>query len=153
MKILTAVPEKLLKEIKTNNVVYAKTDFENPYSKKAYQQLKHISGFENFFFGIVINDYTNIQELKTQCCYSNPNNNIILTLEIPQKELFLHDYYDFSDLIALYENLEKFDDNITPESISELLKNKPYDHNELTQAIYPKIKKQYIRYIEPAPLL
>lgn len=148
MEVLTAISEKVLIQLNHKNIIFAKTDFNNPYSSKAYLYLKKLSKFDNFFFGIIVNQYDKKQNLKEYCYNSNPSNNILLTLNIPKQELYIHNYYDFTDLIYALEYPKSSLNTRTSEKIIKDIQFTTYNKKELTQVIYPKIKKEWIKNIE-----
>ena len=114
MIINTNIPESIALALRNGNIVKAKTDFNNPYSPKAYKMLSKVANMDNFFFGIV-SASEDREDLEIHLTGSNPDNNTILTLDIPETELFLHDFYSFSGLIydcEDYDNLQLSDETL-----------------------------------------
>lgn len=114
MLINTNVPESVYNQLRNGKTVSAKTNFNNPYSPKAYNMLSKVSNMENFFFGIV-SASEDREDLEIHLTSSNPNNDTILTLDIPENELFIHDFYSFAGLIydcEDYDNLKLSDETL-----------------------------------------
>lgn len=108
MIINTNVPKSVYDALHKGQIVKAKTNFDNPYSPKAYKLLSEVSHMKNFFFGIV-SASEDREDLEIHLTGSNPNNDTILTLDIPENVLFVHDFYSFSGLIydcEDYDNLQ-----------------------------------------------
>lgn len=138
MQVITKLPEKLYHDIINNKKVYAKTDWSNHDRFKAYRHISAISKLDNFFFGMIY-DENNKDHLLELINYSNNNNSITLKLELPDNFGYIHDYYNFSDLIYYTDcepnkNLEK--------ELVDLLKEKP--KSKYKQIIYPYIDKSFI---------
>lgn len=142
MKIQTAVPVIVYNQLKNGQSVNAITDFEHGFSKIAYQLLSARAHMKNFFFGLVI-DTTNKDDLDYLSTASNEQNSVILQLDIPKEELFIHDYYDFSSLIY---DAEGYDGVKVP--LATL--NDYADHladvtpNRVQQAIYTHLDPSWI---------
>lgn len=114
MLINTNVPESVYNDLHNGKTVQAKTDFNNPYSPKAYKMLSKVSNMANFFFGIV-SASEDREDLEIHLTGSNPNNDTILTLDIPENDLFIHDFYSFAGLIydcEDYDNLQLSDETL-----------------------------------------
>lgn len=106
MRVYIKVPKNVTSKLGNNETVEAITDFDNPYSKEAYQALATLSGPPNFFFGLD-NRIDSILSL------SNDNNIDTLALDVPDNELYAMYYYDFSALILDYaegnlENIKRY---------------------------------------------
>lgn len=101
MRVYIKVPKSVTDKLANNETVEAITDFDNPYSKEAYQALVTLTGLPNFFFGLG-------SHIESILSLSNDNNVETLALEVPNNELHAMYYYDFSALILDYEegNLE-----------------------------------------------
>ena len=114
MIINTNVPESVYNQLRNGETVKAKTNFDNPYSPKAYKMLSKVSNMDNFFFGIV-SASEDREDLEIHLTGSNSNNDTILTLDIPEDNLFIHDFYSFSGLIydcEDYDNLQLSDETL-----------------------------------------
>lgn len=79
--------------------IFAKTDFNNPYSPTAYKLLSQRAHLPNFFFGILVPSFPNDEIRIEALTHSNSANDTLLDLQIPRNHLFFHYYYDFSNLI------------------------------------------------------
>ena len=79
--------------------IFAKTDFNNPYSPTAYKLLSQRAHLPNFFFGILVPSFPHDDMRIAALTHSNNANDTLLDLQIPRHHLFFHSYYDFSNLI------------------------------------------------------
>lgn len=140
MIVQTKVPKIVAEKVFNSETVQAKTDYENGFSKLAYQLLSKRAKMENFFFGMVVNSD---DELDLHLSQSNANNAVVLTLDIPESDLFIHDYYDFSSLIYDAEGydgvevpLEKL--NYYADNLQHINDKRPI------QVVFQSIKPEYL---------
>lgn len=105
MEIVIKVPSRVMSEIQQNGVCYAKN--QTSYSEYAYGFLKEITGYKGLFFGILNNEYIKkTEQVEEITSLSSSENEIMLTLDIPQSEFYPHDYYSFSDMIYYHDEQE-----------------------------------------------
>lgn len=142
MIINTNVPKSVYEKLQKGQIVQAQTNFGNSYSPKAYKLLSRVSGMDNFFFGIAPASECQ-EDLYIHLTESDSKNDTILTLEIPQSELFIHDFYGFSGLIydcEDYDNLKLSDETLWEYAQKLYLINK---HSSV-QVIYKEIHPEWI---------
>lgn len=142
MIINTAVPDVVYQQLIQGQTVQAKTNFENPYSPKAYKMLAKVANMSNFFFGIVPASESR-EDLELHLTESDAANNKILTLDIPEENLFVHDFYGFSGLIydcEDYDNLKLPDETLWTYAKSLHL----IDADSTVQVIYPELRPEWL---------
>lgn len=143
MIIKTNVPNKLYQQLLAGKTIPAKTDFKHGFSEKAYRLLAKYAHMDNFFFGIVP-DTELPDDLITHLTDSNTNNNTILTLDIPESELFIHDFYEFSGMI--YDNEDYDNLHLSAEILDQLAAKALSTHtpNAVSQVIYPELRPEWV---------
>lgn len=142
MIINTAVPDVIYQQLRQGQTVPAKTNFENPYSPKAYKMLAKVANMPNFFFGIVRASESR-EDLELHLTESDAANSKILTLDIPEENLFIHDFYGFSGLIydcEDYDNLKLSDETLWTYAKSLHL----IDADSTVQVIYPELRPEWL---------
>lgn len=142
MIINTAVPDVVYQQLSQGQIVPAKTNFENPYSPKAYKMLAKVANMPNFFFGIVPASESR-EDLELHLTESDATNSKILTLDIPEENLFIHDFYGFSGLIydcEDYDNLKLSDETLWTYAKSLHL----IDADSTVQVIYPELRPEWL---------
>ena len=122
------------------------TNFDKAGYQEPYQFLKELSGFDNFFFGLVAESAFS-EEINDLCRISTSRNVIELLLDIPADEIVATEYYQFTDLI-FYTECE-VDDEIADRLREYMIEHKDsynYDTSdqEIIQVIYRSIKPEYI---------
>lgn len=142
MKVLIALPENVLTELAENKTVYAKTNFNNPYSPRAYRLLRQIAQMPNFFFGLKFDhlsedDYPLVKQ-------SDSANTQAVILDVPDEIMFEHNYYDFSDLIYKCEGYEGFDEDLVQIICDDIRFAQPRFPEEVRQVIFPKIEPNWL---------
>lgn len=142
MIINTAVSDVVYQQLRQGQTVQAKTNFENPYSPKAYEMLAKVANMPNFFFGIVPASESR-EDLELHLTESDAANSKILTLDIPEENLFIHDFYGFSGLIydcEDYDNLKLSDETLWTYAKSLHL----IDADSTVQVVYPELRPEWL---------
>ena len=144
--IRTNVTEEVYDRLVNSEEVEAITNFDKVGFQEPYQFLKELSGFDNFFFGLVAESSLD-EEINDLCRVSTSGNAIELLLDIPVEEIVATEYYQFSDLI-FYTECE-IDDEIADRLREYMIEHKDsynYDtsDHEIIQVIYRSIKPEYI---------
>lgn len=126
--------------------VEAITDFDKDGFRESYQFLKELSGFDNFFFGLVAESSFS-RQIEELCDMSSTENSVKLLLDIPAEEIVATEYYEFSDLIY-YTDCE-IDNEIADRIREYMIENKnsySFDDSDqvIIQVIYRSIKAEYI---------
>ena len=84
------------------------------------------------------------EELEYHCCMSSKENPVNIIVDVPETELFITDFYDFSDLI--YFTAEEPD----PVAVENIIKTfKSGVSNGMRQAIFPVLRSSYIKQVIP----
>ena len=144
--VRTNVNEAVYDRLVNNEEVEAITNFDKVGYQEPYQFLKELSGFDNFFFGLVSESRFD-EEINDLCSTSTRDNSVQLLLDIPVEEIVATEYYQFTDLI-FYTECE-VDDEIADRLREYMIENKDSynfdssDH-EIIQVIYRSIKPEYI---------
>ncbi len=142
MIINTAVPDVVYEQLSQGQTIQAKTNFENHYSPKAYKMLAKVANMENFFFGIVPASESR-GDLELHLTESDAANNKILTLDIPEENLFIHDFYGFSGLIYDCEDYDNL--NLSDETLWDYAKSLHLiDADSTVQVIYPELRPEWL---------
>lgn len=137
MEIITKVPICVMNEVQQNGVCYAKN--QTSYSEYAYGFLKDITGYKGLFFGVLHNDYIKrTEQVEEITSLSSSENEVMLTLDIPQSECYPHDYYSFSDMIYYHDEQEMS----TVEIIKGELRKPQLDN--IVQCVFDRIEEQWI---------
>lgn len=137
MEVVIKVPNEVANEIVQKGVCYAKN--KTSYSEYAYGFLKEITGYNGLFFGILNNDYIKkTEQMEEITSLSSSENKVMLTLDIPQSELYPHDYYSFTDMIFYHDEQEMS----TVEIIKGELQNPQLDN--IVQCVFDRIEKEWI---------
>lgn len=144
--VRTNVTEEVYACLLNDEEVEAITNFDKVGFQEPYRFLKELSGFDNFFFGLVAESrfHDRIDDL---CDMSSNGNSVQLLLDIPAEEIVATEYYEFSDLI-FYTECE-VDDDIADRLREYMIEHKDsynYDtsDHEIIQVIYRSIKPEYI---------
>ena len=142
MIINTSVPKSILDDLLAGQTIHAKTDFNNKFSPKAYRLLAKVSNMDNFFFGIA-QASEDREDLEIHLTGSNPANDTILTLDIPEDQLFIHDFYGFSGLIY---DCEDYDNLLLPdETLLDYAKHlQLIDSTTTVQVIYQELRPEWL---------
>ena len=133
------IPESVYERLMNGEDVKAITNFKRDNKTRAYEIISEISGFDNFWFAMVAEDVPE-SELDWHCQMSSNENPVNLLIDVPETELFITSFYDFSDLI--YFTAEEPDPD-TVETIIKLFKS-GVTHG-MRQAIFPVIRSSYIQ--------
>lgn len=144
--VRTNVTEEVYDRLVNNEEVEAITNFDKAGFQEPYQFLKELSGFDNFFFGLVAESVLS-EEINDLCRMSTQANSVELLLDIPADEVVATEYYQFSDLI-FYTECE-IDDEIADRLREYMIEHKDsynYDRSdpEIIQVIYRSIKPEYV---------
>ncbi len=135
-------------------VIKAKTNFDTPPSKEAYQIIKDMSKFDNFFFSFRVNELGCLDSMDCNLMYCDDG--AVLTLDVPDDKTFSSGYYNFSDLIYQLDCAgedEKDEDYIKYLS-TECLKGSISDEEQrkltcgLVQVLFEEIHLDWIKSIE-----
>lgn len=137
MRLRIQIPESVYDRLLNHEDVKAITNFNRDNKKEAYEILSKLSGFDNFWFSMVVDDVSD-DELDYHCQMSSHENPINLILNVPESELFIMNFYDFSDLI--YFTAEEPD----KEKVDTIIKNINSKKDYLRQAVFPILKYKYI---------
>ena len=144
--VRTNVSEEVYARLVNDEEVEAITNFDKIGFQEPYRFLKELSGFDNFFFGLVAESRfpDRIDDL---CDMSSNGNSVQLLLDIPSEEIVATEYYEFSDLIYYTEC--EVDDEIADRLREYMIEHKDsysYDESdqEIIQVIYRSIKPEYI---------
>ena len=132
------IPESVYERLMNGEDVKAITNFKRDNKTRAYEIISEISGFDNFWFAMVAEDVSE-SELDWHCQMSSNENPVNLLIDVPETELFITSFYDFSDLI--YFTAEEPDPD-TVETIIKLFKS-GVTHG-MRQAIFPVIRPSYV---------
>lgn len=137
------VSDEVLKTIKDKGVCYAKND--TTFSDYAYQFMKDMTGFKGLFFAIHNNTYMkmNPERINEIISMSNTHNRWALYLNVPDNEVYAHDYYTFTDLI-FYEDEGDYE---TVEIIEADLKRNNTNNAEV-QCLINRIEQAWCKKIE-----
>lgn len=108
--------------------------------------MKELSGFDNFFFGLVAESSFS-RQIEELCNMSSTENSVKLLLDIPAEEIVATECYEFSDLIY-YTDCE-IDNEIADRIREYMIENKnsySFDDSDqvIIQVIYRSIKAEYI---------
>lgn len=144
--VRTNVTEEVYAHLLNDEEVEAITDFDKVGFQEPYQFLKELSGFDNFFFGLVAESGPS-EEISDLCSISTSGNVVKLLLDIPESEIVATEYYQFTDLIYYTEH--EVDDEIADRLREYMLEHKDsynFDDSdtEIIQVIYKSIKPEYI---------
>lgn len=144
--VRTNVTEEVYDRLVNNEEFEAITNFDKAGFQEPYQFLKELSGFDNFFFGLVAESVFS-EEINDLCRMSTQANSVELLLDIPEDEIVATEYYQFSDLI-FYTECE-VDDDIADQLREYMIEHKDsysYDRSdqEIIQVIYRSIKPEDI---------
>lgn len=144
--VRTNVNEEVYARLVNDEEVEAITNFDKVGFQEPYQFLKELSGFDNFFFGLVAESNFD-EEINGLCRLSTSGNVIELLLDIPAEGIVANEYYEFSDLIYYTEC--EVDDDIADRLREYMIEHKDsysYDESdpEIIQVIYRSIKPEYI---------
>lgn len=145
MKYILSISKQAIQAIDANNVLTAKTNFDNTYSYKAYQLLKEKSNLQNFFFAFELNG-ANLDDIT----HNLPENDYIIVVSLPETEdIFKMLYYDFTDLIYYFDNASDTELSEGGYKAIEVITNscmsgKVTSNNELIQANFETIQKDWI---------
>lgn len=144
--VRTNVTEEVYAHLLNDEEVEAITDFGKVGFQEPYQFLKELSGFDNFFFGLVAESGPS-EEISDLCSISTSGNVVKLLLDIPESEIVATEYYQFTDLIYYTEH--EVDDEIADRLREYMLEHKDsynFDDSdtEIIQVIYKSIKPEYI---------
>ena len=129
-------------------------NFDTPPSKEAYQIIKDMSKFDNFFFSFRVNELGCLDSMDCNLMYCDDG--AVLTLDVPDDKTFSSGYYNFSDLIYQLDCAgedEKDDDYIKYLS-TECLKGSISDEEQrkltcgLVQVLFEEIHLDWIKSIE-----
>ncbi len=143
MLLRLQIPESVYDRLKNGEDIKAITNFNRDNKKQAYEILSKISGFDNFWFSMVVEDIDE-EELEYHCCMSSKENPVNIIVDIPETELFITDFYYFSDLI--YFTAEEQD----PLAVENIIKTfKSGINRGMRQAIFPIFKYSYIKQVIP----
>lgn len=138
MEMRILVSDEVFTAIQDNGVCYAEN--KAPFSHYAYELMKEITGFQGLFFAIheseaMKQEPKRIAEL---IAMSNEQNCWELLLDVPDEEVFYHNYYDFTDLIYFYDEA----DYQIVKIIKEAAKIKQF--GDVTQCLINRIEKNWI---------
>lgn len=144
--VRTNVTEEVYANLLNDEEVEAITNFDKVGFQESYQFLKELSGFDNFFFGLVAESGSS-EEISKLCSVSTSGNVVKLLLDIPESEIVATEYYQFTDLIYYTEH--EVDDEIADRLREYMIEHKDsynYDESdqEIIQVIYKSIKPKYI---------
>jgi hypothetical protein len=145
MNYILSISKQAIQAIDANNVITAKTNFNNTYSYKAYQLLKEKSNLQNFFFSFEWNG-ANLDDIT----HNLPENDYIIVVSLPETEnIFKMLYYDFTDLIYYFDNASDTELSEGGYKAIEVITNscmsgKVTSNNELIQANFETIQKDWI---------
>ena len=144
--VRTNVTEEVYARLLNNEEVEAITNFDKVGFQEPYRFLKELSGFDNFFFGLVAESGPS-EEISDLCSVSTSGNVVKLLLDIPESEIVATEYYQFTDLIYYTEC--EVDDEIADRLREYMIEHKDsynFDDSdqEIIQVIYKSIKPEYI---------
>jgi hypothetical protein len=142
MEMRILVSDEVIDIIRADGVCYAEN--KKPFSTYAYEFMKEITGFKGLFFAIYESEEMkqNPERMQELIAMSSEQNRWELLLDVPEHEVFMHDYYDFTDLIYFYEEADYQTVNI----IKEAVKVKHFAAD--TQCLLNRIEKNWIVAIE-----
>lgn len=138
MLVQIQVPLSIYKRVKSGEDVKAITNYNDTEKQRAYEILADLSGFDNFWFSMVADDIDK-DELKYHCKMSSNEEPVTLLLNIPEADVFITNFYDFSDLIY-YTGIEP--NKREEKELIKRLKSKQY--SGMKQAIFPVLRKSYL---------
>lgn len=146
MEMRMLVSDEVLDTIRANGVCYAEN--KAPISTYAYDFMKEVTGFKGLFFAIYESEAMkqNPERMKELIAMSNANNRWELLLDVPEHEVFMHNYYDFADLIYFYDEADYKTVNIIKEAVK--IRHIAAD----TQCLINRIEKDWLVAVE-IPLL
>ena len=133
------IPISVYKRLLKGEDIKAITSFNRDNKGEAYKIISEISGFDNFWFSMVVDDYDD-DTLDWHCRMSSSEEPVDIIIDIPETETFVTAFYDFSDLI--YFTMEEPDPE-TVERIIELFKAGKSNHG-MRQAIFPVLRASYL---------
>ena len=144
--VRTNVTEEVYDRLLNDEEVEAVTNFDKVGFQESYQFLKELSGFDNFFFGLVAESGPS-EEISDLCSVSTSGNVVKLLLDIPESEIVATEYYQFTDLIYYTEH--EVDDEIADRLREYMIEHKDaynFDSSDakIIQVIYKSIKPKYI---------
>ena len=148
--VRTNVTEEVYARLLDDEEVEAITNFNKVGFQESYRFLKELSGFDNFFFGLVAESGPS-EEISDLRSISTSGNVVELLLDIPETEVVATEYYQFTDLIYYTEH--EVDDEIADRLREYMLEHKDsynFDSSdaEIIQVIYKSIKPEYILEVE-----
>lgn len=139
MLLRLQIPESVYNRLLNNEDIKAITNFSRDNKKQAYTIISELSGFDNFWFAMVIDDISE-EDLDYHCCMSSKEKPINLIIDVPESELYITDFYDFSDLI--YFTVEE----PNQQEVNKIIKRfKSGKSKGMRQAIFPILKHNYIK--------
>lgn len=140
MLLRIQVPESVYIRLKNGEDIRAITNFDQDDKRAAYEIISKLSGFDNFWFAMVVdNEYQDDIKLNARMC--SGDNAVNLLIDVPESELYITNYYDFSDLIY-FTAIEP-----DPETVETIIKRfKAGIHGgDMEQAIFPVLRHSYIK--------
>lgn len=140
MLLRIQIPESVYIRLKNGEDIKAITNFNQDDKRAAYEIISKLSGFDNFWFAMVVdNEYQDDIKFNARMCSSD--NAVNLLIDVPESELFITNYYDFSDLIY-FTTIEP-----DPETVDAIVKRfKAGIHGgDMEQAIFPVLRCSYIK--------
>lgn len=139
MLLRLQIPKSVYEKLKNGEDVKAITNFHRDNKQRAYEILSELSGFDNFWFSMVVEDASE-EDLDYNCRMSSAEDSVDLLIDVPESELFITDFYDFSDLI--YFTAEEDD----PKTVNAIIKSmKSGISHGIKQAIFPVLRHNYIK--------
>lgn len=138
MKMRLLVSDEVLTTIQDDGICYAEN--EAPFSHYAYELMTGVTGFKGLFFAIYESEdmKQNPERMKELITTSSKQNDWELVLDVPDNEVFYHNYYDYTDFIYFYDR----EDYQIVRMIKEAVKTKQF--GQVTQCLINRIEKNWI---------
>lgn len=150
MEVIIKVPKKVYKKLILKGEVFPEV-WEEPTDKCSYKNgyvfLSEVSKFSSFFFAMKYDQNWStdkILEIQNICSMSSEENTDYLLLDVPEKILFKHEYYDFTDY--LYYEFNAGTSEERPDYVRELkdrISNQVVN-TDVIQVLLPVLKKEWI---------
>ena len=138
MLLRIQIPKSVYLRLKKGEDIKAITSFNRDNKEQAYRIISELSGFDNFWFAMVVDD-ADEEDLEYNCKMHSSEEAVNLLIDVPESECYVTNFYDFSDLI--YFTAEE----PNQKQVDAIIKSfKSGRTSGMQQAIFPVLRSSYI---------